>query len=966
MIFVKSSFATDLIKNIIAQSYMSKFLLVFIILLFNVALVYGQTGTIKGKIIDATTQEEVIGANVVIEGTQIGGSTDINGDFSIFNISPGTYNISITYIGYKPKVVEGVVVYAGKVTLLNTTLEEDAAQLEDIVIEATRETFSEISVISEIRLAETVAVGISAEQISKSLDGNAAEVVRRVPGINVSESNFIRIRGLSERYNAVMLHGAVAPSTQIDIRAFAFDIIPSSQIDRVLVFKSPSAELPADYVGGLVRIYTKSIPSENSITVGYSTSYRVGTSFGDFRRQNKGSNALLGINSGFYDLPEGFPSTPELQSQSDPQVIQQIGRSLNDVNNDWQVQDMTAPTNQSLSLSTAFRFNLGKVKIGNVTAINHGISFTNFKTERNDMDGLLNGQAQPLSEFDDTQYTQSVRTGILQNWSAKFNQNHIIEFKNLFNHSARTEYVDRFSRNENVAAQQFFGSYDQEYKGIYSGQLFGTHSFWNESTKIEWLAGYNHSYYEQPDFRRYRVDLGGTGEEDLLFVPSGNGNPFFFGRFFGKLRENNYIGGLNLTHKLNFLSRKGTELTPELRYGFYTEDRSRDFSARNLGFVRASVNNFDQSLLRLNVIDFLQPENINPTTGVRLDEQTNEEDSYDAFTKIYAGYVSSKFYLHPKLSTTLGVRLENSIQNIKTTAPNTEKEQNLTFLLPSLNITYNLNDKMLIRGAYGMTLNRPEFREIARFSFFDFNLNVVYKGNDTLTIATIQNFDLRYEFYPSPAELISVAVFYKDFKNPIETILAPGGSVTKTFTYANTPRATSLGVEVEVRKSFMNSSSWLLKDLSVVFNGSLIRSRIDIGAELAQSVGLVQIRPMQGQANFIFNTGLFYNNEDKGFQVSLLHNIVGRYIGVVGFTNQGITSYPDIYQMPRHVLDLSVSKNLGKRFNLKAGISDIINQPFLMLQDENLNGNFERNDDWTFNNFRPGQVFSLGLTYRIL
>jgi hypothetical protein len=87
-----------------------------------------------------------------------------------------------------------------------------------------------------------------------------------VPGVSIQDDRFVIVRGLNERYNTVMLNDAITPSTEVDTKAFSFDLIPSTAIDRMLIFKSGSADLPGEFGGGVIKIYTKTIPDGNSFS----------------------------------------------------------------------------------------------------------------------------------------------------------------------------------------------------------------------------------------------------------------------------------------------------------------------------------------------------------------------------------------------------------------------------------------------------------------------------------------------------------------------------------------------------------------------------------------------------------------------------------------------------------------------------------------------------------------------------
>jgi uncharacterized membrane protein len=248
----------------------------YFILFFTLSSVslYAQTGSIKGTIKDAKTGDALIGAAVLVEGTTNGAAADIEGSFLIPKAPAGTATLVVSYVGYKQKKIN-VQVESGKTTVVSTALDEDAGQaLAEVVVTAERPTNTEVSLISEIRTAQQIATGVSAEQIVKTQDRDAAQVARRVPGVSIAENRFVLVRGLTQRYNTVMINDVIAPSSEVDIRAFSFDMIPSNMLDRMIIYKSGAAELPGDFAGGVIKIYTKKAPEENFFNVGASVSYR--------------------------------------------------------------------------------------------------------------------------------------------------------------------------------------------------------------------------------------------------------------------------------------------------------------------------------------------------------------------------------------------------------------------------------------------------------------------------------------------------------------------------------------------------------------------------------------------------------------------------------------------------------------------------------------------------------------------
>ncbi len=904
-------------------------------------------GSIAGLVKDAKTGEAIIGANVVIQGTSIGAATDVEGNFVINNVKEGSYVLLVTSITYKTSTIPDVIVETAKRVTLTIPLAEEATELTEVVVTVGRQTDTDYELLRTIKDAKVIVVGITSEQISKTLDRDAAQVLRRVPGVTIKGDQFVQIRGLSERYNPVMLHNVYAPSVETDVRSFSFATLPSSQLDRMLVFKSPAADLPGDFAGGVVKVFTKSIPEENNLTVDYSTQYRAGTTFKDFYSQQKNSTFFTGIKSDFYSLPAGFPADVNAATASD---IANAGKSLR---NDWVGQKTTAIPDQRFTLTYSKKFKIGNVDIGNITALNYSNAFSTFDVTRSD---YTTPSVTANTAYQDKQYNQQVRTGFLFNWAFRVNGNHVVEFKNLFNQSSNDQVVDR--TGVLASAGEKNGGFDKIYRGIYSGQLLGTHDINNKKTTIEWVAGYNNANRNQPDYRRYKTNSG------QILVPNGGVDPQQLGRFFADLNETAYSAAGSIKHR--FVTNKELVNSPELKAGFYYETKSRDFSARNLGYKKSPQFNLD---LTQPISQLFQSQNINNTTGLQLGEVTKKSDSYSASNKLFAYYLMGSLpFSNFKLDA--GVRVENNHQilngyNLSNQPANSDLD--VTRILPSANLSYNFNEKMLVRTAYGETLNRPEFREIASFSFFDFNFNYLYQGTPGLKTAKIQNLDLRWEYYPSKGESVTFGGFYKNFTDPIETfvdVTNGGGGGTKNVFFDNAKTAEAYGVELEIKKSLSGlTGSAIIDNINVLVNATVISSTIQIPDKLATN-GRSASRPLQGQAPYVFNSALFYANEQSGWSINLLHNVVGKTIVFVGGDG-----YTDVYLMPRNVIDLTFSKKISEHVQIKGGISDILNQPISFWQDGNKDGVFDNEKDSVkdpiVQQYSPGQVFSLGFSWRL-
>lgn len=949
-------------KSLILNSNLIRSSLVLVcIMLF--ANTIAQTGKIEGVITDKNTNETLPGANVVIEGTTLGAIADFDGRFVINNVKPGTYNISVSFISYKSILLQSVKVEADKTTTLNTNLEEVSVTLQNVEVVAVKRGGSEISMINSIKTNQVVASGISSQQIMRSQDRDASEVVKRVPGITIIDDRFIVVRGLNQRYNNVWLNNSATPSSETDIKAFSFDVIPSSQIENIMIYKSPAPEIPADFAGGFVKIYTKNMPEDNSYSFSYSSSVTAGTTFNGFSKFSNGHYDALGFDDGSRKLPDFFPSN--LQNASNADQVELSKR----LNNNWSPARNTAWPDQKASFGMTHKFKAGKTSIGEITSINYGIS-KDFNEVVNRNYGVYNFEkGTPGIDFDflDSTYSQSVKIGVMHNWSWYLNNNHKLEFRNLYSHQGKSKTSLRngreyYSNTQIRSVENGFLS-----RTTYSGQLSGTHTFNEDATKIDWVAGYALALRDEPDLKRAKQNLN-ENEADVnymkygLFIPvsplSSNA-----GRLFMDMNENILSLGLNFDQKLAL-----GNYTPGLKAGIYYEQKDRTFSARKLGYVYSNPNQRDQSIQYLPLSELFSDEHINSTTGIKLAEETSKSDSYDAGNDLLAGYISFNLPVGKKINIYTGVRFEKNKQTLDSYDRFQQpiKVVNDTLnIFPSANITYNLNEKNLIRFAYGKSINRPEFREIAPFPFYDFENNAVFSGNPELKNSFIDNFDLRYEFYPSSGETFSFGVFYKHFENPIEIKYAETGSGLE-YSYQNAAEAKNYGAEVEIRKTLTGIEA--LKNVSLVVNGSLIKSNISFRNKETDLD-----RPMAGQSPYVVNAGIYYQEDVRSkLMVSLLYNVIGKRIHIVGLPKEHAwENIPDVYEMPRHLLDLTISKRIGKYFEIKGGIKDILNQNIQYQQNIDANVDMSVYDSGesrivnvketqVIRKYKPGSYYTLG------
>jgi outer membrane receptor for ferrienterochelin and colicin len=965
-----------------------------ILFLLPVSLI-GQKGDITGVVLDSKIKETLIGANVVIQGTTIGASTDLDGSFKL-SVSPGTYNIEVSFISYKVKIIEKVNVTNGQVTDIGKIeLEEESTTLGEVTVQERKKTDTQMALISSIKTNNVAVTGITFDQIAKSQDKNAAEAIRRVPGVTIINDRFIIVRGLQDRYSTVWLNNTTAPSSESDKRAFSFDAIPSSAIDRMMVYKTPAPELPADFAGAAIQLYTRNLPEKNSISVRYKAGFRSGTSFQNFMTYDGGNYDWLGFDDGTRVLPDDFPTTAGLDQLHDfsdnglntPSVIsgkkKEIERLSEEFNKTWSGKQTTAPIDHSFDLDYTGKFKVGTNSLGNITSLiyRNGFEYDDVKKyEWHDFD-VLNSQIntydyRPYYDYVDKEYYNNVSLGLMHNWSFQLKKGTLFEFRNLFNQIGKKWFVQRNGQNYYFGDQAFLDSHEMGFqsRSVYSGQLAGKHKF-GEQITLDAALGYSYANRNEPDVRRVQAyqntDTTSQYYQQYAVQIDQQASPNYLGRLYLNTEEKIWNVAVNYNQKFMIGSR-----TPSFKAGFYSESKARQFDARNIAFTKATNYSFSKdSIVYLRPVDLMFDDKYIDSTGVWVNENTNPDDTYQAEGDLIAGYVALDFPATNWLSIYAGVRMEQNrlhLFDFKTnTGDSTATIDTLNFF-PSVNLLIHINEKNKIRLAYGKTINRPEFREFAPFSYYDFFTSTSITGNIGLKNAYIHNVDLRYEYYPSLNEMITIGAFYKKFINPIEQRLVPGaGDDKRSVYYANLVDATSLGGEIEIRVSLNRFGeggfSKILRNLSIVANAAYLVSEITEVPDTADAFVRDKQRPMQGQSPYIVNTGLFYENADIGLMANIMYNVIGERIITVGDPNR-----PSIIEKPRNLLDFTVSKKIGKRWEARFGIEDILDQPIELVQDVKINIYKESEGELyetqevekIYSSHKPGTKFSFGVSLK--
>jgi len=302
-----------------------------------------------------------------------------------------------------------------------------------------------------------------------------------------------------------------------------------------------------------------------------------------------------------------------------------------------------------------------------------------------------------------------------------------------------------------------------------------------------------------------------------------------------------------------------------------------------------------------------------------------------------------------KLRFVAGARLERSEVTVNaqsTLGQPVETNPSYTDVLPSVSLNWSLTPDQTLRLSASQTLSRPEYRELAPVQYREVlgGDNVV--GNPDLQRSLIRNLDLRWEWYPSPSEAVTVAFFAKDFQDPIERIFL-GTSGTRIITFTNAEGARNYGVELELRKG-LGWMSEALETTTFFTNATVMESDIEINQSLSGAFQTTQNRPMVGQSPYVVNAGLTYASYDNSMSATVLYNVAGRRIN-----SAAELPLPNVYEEARHGLDVSFRFPLLPGVKGKADFENVLDSPYEMVQ-----GTVVR--DY----YRMGRKISVGVTWQ--
>jgi len=774
--------------------------------------------------------------------------------------------------------------------------------------------------------------------MSRSPDGDAAEAVKRVSGVTVQDGKYVFVRGLGERYTTTSLNGARVPSPEPERKVVPLDLFPSGLIQTITTAKTFTPDLPGDFSGAQVNIQTRSFPTTRQLSFSASTAFNSAATRSDIFFSPGVGGEWLGVAATDRALPGMGEQFGNFQTLVPNQT--QVNQMVSSFRNAWSAYNHRARPKASFSGSLGGNDPVFGQQIGYLVSGTY--SYDEFA--RVDQ---MRAQALPSSDggtiegdhFEGNTGGRTVLWGGLLNLSTLVGSSTRLLANATYNRTADDEA--RVETGASEALGQEFQIQRLRYveRTVFSGQLAGEHQL-GASHRIDWSATGSDVTRVEPDrsefVKQLDVDPQGNPLPPAWFNVSNEGAV----RTFSDLEESSWEGSLGYTLSFGSPGRQ-----QRIKIGGSGRTTERD--ASNYAYAISGTLTRDGRELEPEVIfdgrysaDDSQVFRITPIA---------QGGSYAASDRIGAGYAMIDFALSQSLRVIAGARVEYSDLELNaqsTLGQPVYENPTYTEVLPSLTLNWTVSETQTVRLSASQTLSRPEYRELAPIQYRDVlgGDNVV--GNPDLVRALIRNLDLRWEWYPNAGEAISVGLFAKDFKDPIERIFL-GTSGTRIITFANAEGARNYGIELEARKD-LGSVAETLENTSIFANGTLMSSEIDINQSLTGQAQTAQNRPMVGQSAYVVNAGITYSNPENGLNGTALYNVAGRRIA-----SAAELPLPNVYEEPRHVLDVSLRFPLVAGLRAKADVENVLDSPYEVTQ-----GSVVREY------YRTGRSFSFGVTWQ--
>ncbi|WP_266203900.1 TonB-dependent receptor [Pontibacter kalidii] len=888
--------------------------------------VHAQTGSIQGAIKDAKNGEELIGAIIRVQGTGQGAPSDAFGNFRIDNVKEGTYTLEVNSLSYMPKTLTNITVTAGKTTTVNVAMEQSTAQLSEVTITAKGNRETEQILLLDQKKAVIATQAIGAQELSRKGVSDAEGAVAKISGVSKRDGvKNVFVRGLGDRYNTTTLNGFAIPSEDPEFKNISLDFFTSDMIQSVDVNKVFSASMNGDAGGALININSKELVDDNAFQIGISTG---------INSQVAGSNFYLpdGMSKFGYATASGIPA-----SQNGEEFI--TNHSFN---------NSLDPIQKKPLLNSGVSFSGGKKFMEKHRFFVMG-SMDNKYHYREGVSRMITA-TNPENPFRDFDYQQSMRSAShMLAGNLEFNLNNSqLNFNSLYLHTTTAAATSFYGKETEIfqKAEDYNSEGHTRRLQVNDNSVFINQLIWdgNLSDRIKYNVGaaVNHVIGQEPDRRIFMLPSIGNGMVELGMGEGRNQ------RFNSKITETAVIPKANLQYALS----ADPEKLSYIEVGYDGKVSSKDFSAPIYNLIWAG----GQSSLPTFRLD-----------DIRLDPYFNQEslangdfrvehfnDMYDVKWDNHGAYVDMVHQVGNKLTLNAGLRADDINMKINykvnrgaNVGSNTIDE---FFLSPSFNAKYELDDKNHLRTGISRTYTLPQDKEVSPFIYQGIFGNE--NGNPNLKPSTNYNFDLKWDYYPSAGDQVSVNAFYKHILRPIARV--DQGNSAGLATYDNvSDHAVATGVELEVRKSLMNLAE--KHRLNAGLNASYIYTRVNLPVFFTATSST-----LEGAAPYILNADLTYNlvtDKDVNVTSALVLNYLSDKVHTIG-----TRGYNNLIEESITTLDFVTSMGLNEHLKLSLKAKNLLNPAYKLTREGA--GSDTNAQSITIGSYKRGVQFDFGVSYQ--
>lgn len=904
-------------------------------------------GKVRGKVIAADSGEPIGFADVSLvpaDSTQhpVGGYTNADGTY-LFEVAPGRYTLRVRAISYTAQAVADIAVTAGDLVPVNVALQLEAILQKEVVVEAQAKTNTDVALIQTRRKAASVGDAVSAEQVRRTPDKNAAEVLRRVTGLSVTDGKYVFVRGLGERYSSTEVDGVRIASPEQNKRVVPLDLVPAGLLDHITVQKTYTADRPGEFGGGDVQVRTRDFPGARTWSLSMSQGYEDGVTFRDRKTYRSSSRDLFGFGADSRGIPDAVYQITGDQpvfeysyldgSGFQPSVLKKLARSFSNV---WSATSERAIPNASYSASYGDEFDLLGHRLGLLQTWSYARNFDYQRSAARYFDGLRD----TLYDYVSDRWNENVQLGGVSAVSVRLSPGNTVHVRGLYTNNADDEVriYEGPDHNRPYGVNQYISHRATRLmyveRSIASGSVEGAHELPGLfHSKIDWAVSRSEARRQQPDRRETIYDKRPTNGSNWTI-----GSPGV--REYGDLKDSGHGVTVSQAIPLSFRSWGSGKFVA----GFDSQVKGRTNHYRRFNTYYGNTVGKTQT-----------PEAIFADTTAYVVEATLPGDNYRARQRVEAAYVTMDLPFGRAVRGNFGVRRERGYQDI-VNLPLYVKESDLAQAghidgrfetldwLPSANLTWSVVDRANLRFAASQTISRPDLNELSSSRSLEYVAGYQVGGNPNLHRALIDNYDVRAEVFPGLSELFAAGFFYKRLRDPIEQVIQAGSP--NILVPRNSFGGRNYGWEFEARSSL--GRVWRpLRGLSLNSNATFISSNVKLLEHPGTNQTTANEHPLQGQASYLVNASLGYTSPKRDVDLAVLAAFTGKRLTELAEGPLG-----NVYEQPCGALDVTALFAPVKAMSLKLGARNLLDPTVRQLQ-----GGKE------LSSYRKGRSYSIAWSY---